>query len=119
MHQTQAIERVVDLTDPQKSVLFNMGVDEARQLVASGDPDAVRRIDGQFALVATSGQVVRLARSIGRPLRLTIGTPRPSTGMRTTNRSAPALIRIASARASGRAETEASSIRSETVFSPR
>jgi asparagine synthase (glutamine-hydrolysing) len=69
MHQTQAIERVVDLTDPQKNILFNMGVDDARQLVASGDPDAVRRIDGQFALVATSGQVVRLARSIGRPLR--------------------------------------------------
>ena len=69
MHTTQAIERVVDLTDPRKNVLFNGTVDEARVLVASGDADAVRRIDGQFALVATSGQVVRLARSIGRPLR--------------------------------------------------
>src|SRR6516164_7235962 len=68
MH-TQAIERVVDLTDPRKNILFNMDVDEARQLVASGHADAVRRIDGQFALVATSGTVVRLARSIGRPLR--------------------------------------------------
>ncbi len=69
MHTRQAIERVVDLTDPGRNVLFNMSVDEARALVASGDADAVRRIDGQFALVATSGQVVRLARSIGRPLR--------------------------------------------------
>jgi asparagine synthase (glutamine-hydrolysing) len=69
MHTTQAIERIVDLTDPAKNVLFNMTVDEARALVASGDPDAVRRIDGQFALVATRGQTVLLARSIGRPLR--------------------------------------------------
>jgi asparagine synthase (glutamine-hydrolysing) len=69
MHTSQALERVVDLTDPARNVLFNMGVDEARKLVASGDADAVRRIDGQFALVATSGQVVRMARSIGRPLR--------------------------------------------------
>jgi asparagine synthase (glutamine-hydrolysing) len=69
MHTTQALERVVDLTDPAKNVLFNMSVEEARTCLAFGDPDAVRRIDGQFALVASSGQVVRLARSIGRPLR--------------------------------------------------
>jgi asparagine synthase (glutamine-hydrolysing) len=69
MHTTQAIERIVDLTDPAKNVLFNMSVSEARALVASGDPDAVRRIDGQFALAATRGQVVCLARSIGRPMR--------------------------------------------------
>jgi asparagine synthase (glutamine-hydrolysing) len=69
MHTTQALERVVDLTDPAKNVLFNMGVEAARALVASGDPEAVRRIDGQFALVATNGQNVRMARSIGQPLR--------------------------------------------------
>jgi asparagine synthase (glutamine-hydrolysing) len=69
MHNTQAIDRIVDLTDPAKNVLFNMTVDEARALVASGDPAAVRRIDGQFALVATRRQTVLLARSIGRPLR--------------------------------------------------
>jgi asparagine synthase (glutamine-hydrolysing) len=69
MHTTQALARVVDLTDPAKNVLFNYRVEEARTLVASGDADAVRGIDGQFALVATSGQSVRMARSIGRPLR--------------------------------------------------
>jgi asparagine synthase (glutamine-hydrolysing) len=69
MHTTQAIERVVDLTKPAKNVLFNMTVDEARALIASGDVNAVRRIDGQFALVATRGQTVLLARSIGRPMR--------------------------------------------------
>jgi asparagine synthase (glutamine-hydrolysing) len=69
MPQAQAIERVVDLTDPARNVIYNMTVDEARALVASGDAAAVRRIDGDFALVATNGVHVRMARSIGRPLR--------------------------------------------------
>jgi asparagine synthase (glutamine-hydrolysing) len=69
MPQAQAVERVVDLTDPARSVIYNMSVEEARALVASGDASAVRRIDGDFALVATSGVHVRMARSIGRPLR--------------------------------------------------
>ena len=63
------IERVVDLTDPQKNLIYNMSVEEARAIVAAGDPERVRAIDGQFALVATRGQNVLLARSIGRPLR--------------------------------------------------
>jgi asparagine synthase (glutamine-hydrolysing) len=69
MHQAKAIERVVDLTDPDTNLIFNMTVEEARELVAAGDPAGVRRIDGHFALVAVCGQTVRLARSIGRPLR--------------------------------------------------
>jgi asparagine synthase (glutamine-hydrolysing) len=63
------IERIVDLTDPEKNVIFNMSLGEARAAVASGDLDAVRRIDGHFAIAAAAGQTVRLARSIGRPLR--------------------------------------------------
>jgi asparagine synthase (glutamine-hydrolysing) len=63
------IERVVDLTDPRTNLIYNMSVEEARSIVADGDPERVREIDGQFALVATRGQTVRLARSIGRPLR--------------------------------------------------
>ena len=69
MPHPQAIQQVVDLTDPARNVIFNMTVEEARALVASGAPAAVRRIDGDFALVATSGLHVRMARSIGRPLR--------------------------------------------------
>lgn len=69
MPQVQAIERVVDLTDPSRNVIYNMSVDEARAVVASGDAEAVRRIDGDFALVAVNGVHVRMARSIGRPLR--------------------------------------------------
>jgi len=69
MHQTRAIERVVDLTDPDKNAIYNMTVEAARAAVATGDAHKVRQIDGQFALVAASGQKVRMARSIGRPLR--------------------------------------------------
>jgi asparagine synthase (glutamine-hydrolysing) len=67
MHNMQALQRVIDLTDSSKNVIYNMTVDEARQLLANGLD--VRSIDGQFALVAVNGQRVRLARTIGRPLR--------------------------------------------------
>lgn len=63
------IERVVDLTDPTLNDIFNMSVDEARQRILDGTPDAVRAIEGSFALVARDGIVVRLARSLDRPLR--------------------------------------------------
>ncbi|MCP3929285.1 MAG: asparagine synthetase B family protein [Bacteroidetes bacterium] len=63
------IERVVDLTNPQKNILYNMTYAEAQEIVKSGDKDAVRAIDGQFAIVSVEGKTVRMARSIGRPLR--------------------------------------------------
>jgi asparagine synthase (glutamine-hydrolysing) len=69
MSPTKPIERVVDLLDPKKNLLFNTTVDRARALVAAGDLAGIRAIDGHFALVACRGQTVRLARSIGRPLR--------------------------------------------------
>jgi len=65
----QYVERVVDLTDAGKNIIYNMSVENARELLKSGDKEAVRKIDGQFALVAVDGKTVRLARSIGRPLR--------------------------------------------------
>jgi len=63
------IERVVDLTDPSKNIIFNMSVGEARELLKTGNAARVRSIDGQFALVAVDGKSVYLARSIGRPCR--------------------------------------------------
>lgn len=63
------LERVVDLTETDKNVIFNMTSEEARALVLSGDPEAVKKIDGQFCLVAVDGKTVRMARSLGRPLR--------------------------------------------------
>jgi asparagine synthase (glutamine-hydrolysing) len=51
MSQTTPLSRVIDLTDPDRNRIYNMTIDEARLLVADGDADAVRRIDGEFALV--------------------------------------------------------------------
>jgi asparagine synthase (glutamine-hydrolysing) len=63
------VSRVVDLLDPDLNRISNMSVDDARRRVLSADPAAVRTIDGSFALVASEGQTVRLARSMDRPMR--------------------------------------------------
>ena len=65
----QYIERVVDLLDPSLNRIYNMAVDEARRRVLSGKPEAVREIDGSFALLARDGKTVRMARSLDRPMR--------------------------------------------------
>jgi asparagine synthase (glutamine-hydrolysing) len=63
------LERVVDLLDPALTTLHNMTVAEARERVLSGQPSAVREIDGSFALVAQEGKKVFMARSLDRPMR--------------------------------------------------
>ena len=65
----QYVERVIDLTDPTRNRIHNMTLDEARARLAGRRPDAVREIDGSFALVARDGRRVILARSLDRPLR--------------------------------------------------
>lgn len=69
MQSIQPIKRLVDLTDPSKNIIYNMTIEQAREIVARGTLDDVRAIDGQFALVGMNGQQVRMARSIGRLLR--------------------------------------------------
>jgi asparagine synthase (glutamine-hydrolysing) len=63
------IADVVDLTDPGKNRILNVSCEEARDAVRRGEPDAVRAIEGSFALVAARGRTVRMARSMDRPLR--------------------------------------------------
>jgi asparagine synthase (glutamine-hydrolysing) len=63
------IEQVVDLTDPSANRLYNLSPEAARERVLNGTPEAVRAIEGSFALVARSGKTVRMARSLDRPLR--------------------------------------------------
>ncbi len=63
------ISRVVDLLDPSLNTFTNVSVDEARRRVLHGDAADVRAIDGSFALVASEGTTVRLARSMDRPVR--------------------------------------------------
>lgn len=67
--QHDYISRVIDLTHPEKNIIYNMTLEEAREVLRSGDVEAVRQIDGQFALLSVDGKTIRLARSIGRPLR--------------------------------------------------
>lgn len=59
----------MDLTNPEKNVIYNMTNEEAVKILKSGDAEAVRGIDGQFCLVSIEGKTVRMARSIGRPIR--------------------------------------------------
>src|SRR5262245_66312436 len=66
------LHRVVDLLDPGQNRIGNMSVEDARRRVLSGDPAAVRAIDGSFALVAVDpadATKIRLARSMDRPMR--------------------------------------------------
>jgi len=63
------ISRVVDLLEPDLNRIGDMDLAEARRRVLSGDPAAVRAIDGSFALVAVDGITVRIARSLDRPVR--------------------------------------------------
>ena len=69
MQKQVLVERMVNLMKPESNFIFNMTTAEAMERVGSGDPQQVRQIDGQFALVHKRGTVVRLARSIGRPMR--------------------------------------------------
>jgi asparagine synthase (glutamine-hydrolysing) len=63
------VSRVVDLLPADINQIHDMAVDDARRRVQSGDATAVRAIDGSFALVATEGITVRMARSLDRPMR--------------------------------------------------
>jgi asparagine synthase (glutamine-hydrolysing) len=63
------VERVIDLTNPGKNIIYNMTHEEAVNALKSGDIEAVRNIDGQFCLVSIDGKTIRMARSIGRPIR--------------------------------------------------
>ena len=65
----QYVSQVVDLTNPEKNIIYNMTHEEAVNILRSGNAEAVRTIDGQFSLVSVEGKTIRMARSIGRPLR--------------------------------------------------
>ncbi|WP_234572119.1 asparagine synthase-related protein [Rhodohalobacter sp. 614A] len=65
----QKLHDFANLIDPEKNQIFNMSHEEAEEIVAGGNPDEVRKIDGSFAIVTKRDQQVRMARSIGRPMR--------------------------------------------------
>jgi asparagine synthase (glutamine-hydrolysing) len=65
----QYIERVVDLTEPESNLIYNMSVADARGLLFGQAAETVLQIQGSFALLAKSGKTVRMARSLDRPMR--------------------------------------------------
>lgn len=65
----QYVTDFVSLLDHNSNIILNMTSEEASAAIVSGDPAAVRKIDGQFAIVEKVGHQVFMARSIGRPMR--------------------------------------------------
>lgn len=63
------VDRVVDLLDPAGNILLGTSWEDAQAAVRSGDATAIRQIRGQFAICQQVGKTVRMARSIGRPMR--------------------------------------------------
>ena len=63
------IEKVVNLLNPQDNQFLTGSLEEAEKALRLGDPKRVREIDGQFAIAIKDGVTVRMARSIGRPMR--------------------------------------------------
>ncbi len=63
------VERLVDLTGTHTAALTPFTPDAIRNAVQSADLQTLAASDGHFASVARAGQTVRLARTIGVPLR--------------------------------------------------
>jgi asparagine synthase (glutamine-hydrolysing) len=63
------IERVVDLTEPESNLIYNMSVADARGLLFERQAECLLQIQGSFALLAKAGKTVRMARSLDRPMR--------------------------------------------------
>jgi asparagine synthase (glutamine-hydrolysing) len=61
--------KLVDLSDPSTDLLLNADREELTEAVRRGDLEALAAIEGSFAAVAREGVTIRLARTIGRPLR--------------------------------------------------
>jgi len=66
---SEYIERVVDLTDPEANQIYDLSIEDARQLLLEQPPEAIGQIEGSFALLARSGKTVKMARSLDRPMR--------------------------------------------------
>jgi len=44
------VNQIVDLTNPEKNIIYNMTREEAVNILKSGDIEAVRKIDGRDTL---------------------------------------------------------------------
>jgi asparagine synthase (glutamine-hydrolysing) len=65
----QGVERLVDLVGARQAALTPLSREHVQDAVQRADVGALEATDGHFAAVARDGQTVRLARTIGIPLR--------------------------------------------------
>jgi asparagine synthase (glutamine-hydrolysing) len=63
------VERLVDTVGPREAGLSGAGLDEVAAAVREGDVARLTATGGHFAAAERDGQTVRLARTIGVPLR--------------------------------------------------
>ena len=65
----EGMERLVDLIGPQETALVGASLSDIEDALNRGDVDRLEETDGHFAATIRDGQTVRMARTIGRPLR--------------------------------------------------
>src|SRR5262245_23491128 len=65
----EGVERLVSLVDTQTTALAGGAIDVLNDAVRRGDITGLEKTDGHFAAVRRDGRTVRLARTIGIPLR--------------------------------------------------
>src|SRR4051812_14274006 len=69
MSMLEGVDRLVDLIGVRTNALIGASPDAAADAVARGDVDRLAQTDGHFSAIGRDGRTVRLARSIGFPLR--------------------------------------------------
>src|SRR5262245_55575805 len=65
----EGVDRLIDLVGPRSAALSGASTDDVVAAVGRCDGAALDATDGHFAVTARDGKTVRLARTIGIPLR--------------------------------------------------
>ena len=58
--QNKPVENFVNLLDYNQNIIFNMTPEEVKEAIISGDAERVRKIEGQFAIVENTNQLLSL-----------------------------------------------------------
>jgi len=67
--ESKPIRKLVDLIDPTANLFLNGSQSQADDAIKSGNVEQLRRVNGQYALLQSAGTLLRMARTIARPMR--------------------------------------------------